>query len=190
MDLKLFVSIFSLIFIAELPDKTALAGIVLATRHRPFAVFLGSSAAFLIQSAVAILFGSVIGLLPVHWVHFGAGILFLFFAVAMARSKPEVEEKALDENGESKFWKDTSLAFMTVFVAEWGDLTQLATATLAAKYRQHWTVFSAATLALWTVSAIGVAVGHHSRKVLHPNALKWVAVIAFTGVGLWLLFKS
>lgn len=190
MEFKLFASIFSLIFIAELPDKTAFASVVLATRHRPLAVFLGAAAAFVIQSAIAVLFGSVIALLPAHWVHHGAGVLFLIFAVAMIRSKSDDDDVDTDEDGEWKFWKDVSASFMAVFIAEWGDLTQLATATLAAKYRSPWTVFASATLALWAVAAIGVAVGHHSRKAIHPDALKWVAAAAFAGVGLWLLLSG
>lgn len=189
MDSKLFLSTFILIFIAELPDKTAFASLLLATKHKPLAVFLGAAAAFVIQSIVAVLFGSAVGYLPANLVHRGAGILFLVFAITMALRKMDVDKNEKDDGGEIKFWTDAGIAFMTIFVAEWGDLTQLATATLVAKYRSPGTVFVAATLALWAVSGLGVFIGYHSRKAFNPIVLKWVATVAFTMVGIWLLVR-
>ena len=82
------------------------------------------------------------------------------------------------------------MAFMAIFIAEWGDLTQLATATLAARCHSPWTIFTSATLALWSVTGIGVIVGYQSRKMLNPTVLKWVATLAFAGVGVWFLTKG
>jgi len=62
--LGLAFTVFTVIFLLELPDKTALAALLLATRHRPLPVFLGAAAAFVIQSMVAVLAGSLLGLLP------------------------------------------------------------------------------------------------------------------------------
>src|SRR6516225_6630302 len=82
-DWALFFSTFALIFLAELPDKTAVAVLIMASQRHPFAVFLGVCGAYLVQNVVAILAGSLLTLLPHRSVHVGAGILFLAFAVWM-----------------------------------------------------------------------------------------------------------
>ena len=103
IDWPLFFSTFGLIFLAELPDKTAFACLLMGARNHPAAVFLGVAAAFAIQSLVAILAGDVISLAPQKWVHLGAGLLFVVFAVLLWREKDE----GVDESKQSKqkFWK-------------------------------------------------------------------------------------
>src|SRR5947209_16078713 len=79
----LFATVFGVIFLAELPDKTALAALVLATRHRPLPVFLGASLALTVQSVIAVACGALLSKLPSQWVHIGSGLLFLVCAVLM-----------------------------------------------------------------------------------------------------------
>lgn len=191
MELNLFISTFALIFVAELPDKTAFAALFLATCHDPFAVFLGASAAFVIQSFVAVAFGSLLNLLPPPIVHITAGILFLVFAVMMwTRKQPDSEEVDCSIQGKSmQFSKSVTTAFMTIFIAEWGDLTQLATATLASKYHAPLTIFTSATLALWTVTAIGVVIGSRAKHLINPLLLQKTAASAFGVVGIFFLVK-
>lgn len=191
MDLSLFVSTFTLIFVAELPDKTAFAALFLATCHDPFAVFLGAAAAFVIQSAVAVACGSLLSLLPPQWVHLTAGILFLVFAVMMWRRKDSGTEKPdCAPEKTARFSQSVGTAFMTIFIAEWGDLTQLATAALVAKAQAPFTIFTAATLALWTVTAIGVIVGSQMKDRIQPQLLQRVAASAFAVVGIGMLVKA
>jgi putative Ca2+/H+ antiporter (TMEM165/GDT1 family) len=191
MELDLFISTFALIFVAELPDKTAFAALFLATCHHPFAVFLGAAGAFVIQSLVAVAFGSLLSLLPSTFVHLAAGILFLIFAVIMWRKEePDADEVDCPEKGKAnRFSKSIATAFMTIFIAEWGDLTQLATATLAAKYHAPVTIFSASTLALWMVAGIGVLVGCQVKNLINPKLLQRTAASAFAIVGIVLLVK-
>jgi putative Ca2+/H+ antiporter (TMEM165/GDT1 family) len=85
VDPTLLLSVFAIIFVAELPDKTSLASLLLATRHKPLPVFLGASLALTVQSAVAVAFGHVLSLLPAKPVHIVAGLLFVGCAVAMWR---------------------------------------------------------------------------------------------------------
>src|SRR4029077_4997356 len=88
--LTLAAYVFGVIFVAELPDKTALAALVLATRFRPFPVFLGASLALTVQSVVAVAAGSLVSLLPPRPVHVGAGIVFLLSSIFMwVRAEPE-----------------------------------------------------------------------------------------------------
>src|SRR5580698_3608883 len=152
-DYRLFFSVFAVIFVAELPDKTALASLVLATRHRAVPVFLGAALALTVQSLIAVVAGRLFALLPVKAVHVGAGILFLVSAIVMWRRKDEAES-APEDGGPSQlgFLRALWLVFGVVFVAEWGDLTQIATAGFAARYHAPVTVFSAATAALWAVA--------------------------------------
>ena len=170
--LQTFLSVFGVIFVAELPDKTALAALMLATKYRPLPVFLGAALALTVQSLVAVGAGGLVSLLPARPVHVGAGILFLVFAWLMWRRKQEGEEGEGDgatARGVS-FWRATAAVFGVVFVAEWGDLTQLGTAALAARYAQPVTVFCAATLALWCVTALAVVLGNRAGKLARPGA--------------------
>ncbi|MBP5971948.1 TMEM165/GDT1 family protein [Brasilonema sp. CT11] len=192
MELSLFVSTFALIFVAELPDKTAFAALFLATSHNPFAVFLGAAAAFVIQSVVAVACGSLLSLLPPQFVHITAGILFLVFAVMMwCRKDSQTEKPQSEPKGKTiQFYKSVAAAFMTIFIAEWGDLTQLATATLVAKYQSPLTIFTSATLALWAVAAIGVIVGSQLKHRIQPQLLQRVAASAFAVVGISMLIRA
>jgi Ca2+/H+ antiporter, TMEM165/GDT1 family len=145
---RLFFSIFAVIFVAELPDKTTLASLVLATRHRALPVLLGACGALAAQSLIAVAAGSLLALLPERIVHIGSGVLFLVSAVTMwVRHEDDAQVK--DKPEAVTFGKSLWLAFGVVFVAEWGDLTQIATAGFAARLKQPVLVFAAATTALW-----------------------------------------
>jgi putative Ca2+/H+ antiporter (TMEM165/GDT1 family) len=171
-------TVFTVIFLLELPDKTALAALLLATRHRPLPVFLGATAAFVVQSAVAVAAGSLLSLLPREPIRIGAGILFLGMAALLVRRnlrKDEADEERAVEQEEVRHRRPFMTAFSVVFVAEWGDLTQLATAALQARYQQPVVVFVAATLALWAVSAIAVALGNRLGAWIPERPLQFAA---------------
>ena len=179
---NLFLTVFGVIFVAELPDKTALAALVLATRHRAAPVFLGTALALTVQSLVAVGAGQLLSLLPARPVHIGAGVLFVVSAVVMWRRKSDDDEDAKNAEG-AGFWKTLWTVFVVVFIAEWGDLTQLATAALAARYHAPVTVFVGSTLALWAVSAIAVFIGNRAGKLLNPETTKKVAAVLFAAIG-------
>jgi len=185
-DWALFFSTFAVIFLAELPDKTAVAVLIMASQRHPFGVYLGVCAAYLVQNIVAILAGSLLMLLPPKYVHMGAGVLFLGFGLWMWFHKEKKEKKSkVKSNGH--FGKTVWAAFGVIFIAEWGDLTQLATATQVAATGHPATVFLASTAALWTASGLFVLVGHHSKKFIQPQVLQNVAAVAFALIGLLLL---
>ena len=184
----LFASVFVLIFLAELPDKTFFATVLLAARRRPLAVFLGAAGAFAVQSLVAVAFGGVLSLLPARAVRVGAGLMFLGFAWAMwTREKEGLHVE--DAGGGAGFARDMAASFAVIFVAEWGDLTQLATAALAAKHGRPLTVFLAATAALWCVTALAAAAGHHLKRRFDPRRLEKAAAVVFAAVGLYFLLR-
>ena len=189
-DPALFASVFVLIFLAELPDKTALATVLLAARRKPLAVFVGAAAAFVVQSLVAVAFGGALSLLPPRYVRIGAGLMFLGFAWAMWTRKPVEDDAADDEDaGGAGFMSAAAASFAVIFIAEWGDLTQLATAALAAKHGRPLTVFLAATAALWCVTALAVLAGHHLKNRFDPRRLERAAAVLFALVGFYFLLK-
>jgi len=171
-------TVFTVIFLLELPDKTALAALLLATRLRPLPVLLGAAAAFVIQSAVAVAAGSLLSLLPREPIRIGAGLLFLGMAALLIRRnlrKDEADEARVVEQEEARHRRPFVTAFSVVFLAEWGDLTQLATAALQARYQQPVIVFVAATLALWAVSAIAVVLGNRLGAWVPERPLQFAA---------------
>lgn len=186
-----FFSVFGVIFVAELPDKTALAALVLATRHKALPVFLGTALALTVQSVVAVAAGGLLSLLPARPVHVGAGLLFLVSAVVMWRRQADDDE---DEAGPGHhahhpptFLRSFGTVFGVVFIAEWGDLTQLGTAALAARYKSPLAVFGGATLALWGVAGLAVFVGNRAGKLLDPELTKRVAAVIFGLLGIALV---
>ena len=185
----LFFSVFGVIFVAELPDKTALAALVLATRHRPLPVLIGAAAALTIQSLVAVAAGQLVSLLPPRPVHVLAGCLFLVSAALMWRRNEGTAQNAREKDGQASFSRSAWVVFAVVFIAEWGDLTQLATAALAARYPSPYIVFGGATLALWAVSGLAVLVGHRAGKLLDPHLTKRLAAVLFALIGSALLAR-
>lgn len=192
-ELKLAAYVFGVIFVAELPDKTALAALVLATRHKPLPVFLGTSLALAVQSAVAVAAGSLFSLLPARAVHIGAGVVFLASSVFMWIRKGDSEQKLEGGNARDKtrhppsFWRAFGTVFGVVFIAEWGDLTQFATAAFAAKERAPLVVFVASTLALSAVAGIAVGIGNRAARVLDPTLTQRVAAVMFAAIGVALV---
>jgi putative Ca2+/H+ antiporter (TMEM165/GDT1 family) len=186
--LQLFATVFAVIFVAELPDKTALAAVVLATRHKPLPVFLGAALALTVQSIVAVAAGGILALLPPRPVHIGAGVLFLVSAVVMwRRNEDEKEAEAKTEATPPTFMRALASTFVVIFIAEWGDLTQLGTAALAARYRSPFVVLAAATLALWAVAGLAVLVGNRAGALLNPEMTKKIAAGVFVLLGIALV---
>ena len=81
--------------------------------------------------------------------------------------------------------------FGTVFLAELGDKTQLATLLFAAKGENpKWTVFAAASLALVATSALGVLAGTAISQHVSPKVLSWLAGLGFIAIGIWTLSRA
>ena len=184
--LKLVLTVYGIVFVAELPDKTALAALVLATRHKPVPVFIGSALALAVQSLVAVAAGQLLTLLPARPVHIVAGVVFLISAIVMWVRHDEAEGE-LDDSKMNGFWASTWAVFGVVFIAEWGDLTQLATGALAARYAAPVAVFVGATAALWSVAAIAAFVGNRASKLLSASLVQKIAAGLFAAIGVALI---
>ena len=164
---------------------------MLATHYEPLPVFVGSALALTVQSAVAVAAGAVLSTLPSRPVHAGAGLLLLLSAVLMwqRRAGDGSEHRRAQAAAETPpgFLGALGAVFLVVFIAEWGDLTQLGTAALAARYGDPLTVFCGATMALWAVTALAVLVGNRAGKLLDPERTKKIAAAVFALIGLSLL---
>ena len=117
--------------------------------------------------------------------------MFLVFAIVMWVRQEVAEERVDLKSREKKenFLNTAYSSFVVIFLAEWGDLTQLSTAALAAKYNSPVTLFAAATLALWAVTSLVILIGHRAKTLIHPRFLKQIASIAFAIVGIVLLVE-
>ncbi|QHC21313.1 TMEM165/GDT1 family protein [Streptomyces sp. GS7] len=166
--------VFGVIFLAELPDKTALASLMLGTRYRASYVFAGVAAAFLVHVVLAIAAGSVLTLLPHRIVQGVVGVLFLAGAAVLLFRKDDDEEDVV-KPADQGFWKVSGAGFMMILVAEFGDLTQIMTANLAARYNDPVSVGIGAVLGLWAVAGLGILGG---RTLMKRVPLRLITKIA------------
>ncbi|MGV9253983.1 TMEM165/GDT1 family protein [Streptomyces sp. NPDC003697] len=189
ISLSVLALAFGLVFLAELPDKTALTGLVLGTRYRASYVFAGVAAAFLVHVVLAVAAGSVLTLLPQRIVHALTGVLFLGGAAMLLLHKGDGEEETRTPQGQS-FWKVAGTGFMLILVAEFGDLTQIMTANLAARYDSPLSVGLGAVLGLWAVAAIGIVGGKALMKRVPLGLITKIAALLMTALGVWSLYEA
>ncbi|MFI1070281.1 TMEM165/GDT1 family protein [Streptomyces puniciscabiei] len=181
--------VFGVIFLAELPDKTALAGLVLGTRYRASHVFAGVAAAFLLHVVLAVAAGSVLTLLPQQIVHALTGVLFLGGAAMLLLKKDEDEEE-IRKPADQSFWRVAGTGFTLILVAEFGDLTQIMTANLAARYDDPVSVGLGAVLGLWAVAGLGIVGGKALMKRVPLRLITQIAALLMLALGAWSLYEA
>jgi putative Ca2+/H+ antiporter (TMEM165/GDT1 family) len=182
-------TVFGLIFVAELPDKTMIATLIMGSRYRPVLVWTGATMAFAVHASIAVAVGQLIQLLPHRWVEAVTALLFAGGAVYLLF----VPEKEQEEEGEQE--ADTArqgartvgTAFLVIFVGEFGDLTQILTANLAAKYHEPAAVFIGAFAALTTVAAIGAFGGRALLRFLPLAIIRKAGGVLLAGFAVYTL---
>jgi Ca2+/H+ antiporter, TMEM165/GDT1 family len=180
MDLVVIALTFAAIFVVELPDKTFLATLVLSTRYRPVLVWIGVGLAFTVQTLVAVLLGHAVSFLPEDLVRAAAALMFLIGAVLLFREGRSHHQASEDEAEFAAKAKDVHGAkviltcFLILFAAEWGDLSQLLTISLVAKYEEPVSVFIGALGALLAVSGLAVVSGRALLKRISLHALHYL----------------
>lgn len=147
------------IFLAELPDKSLLASLVLATRFRARWVWIGVSAAFLIHATLAVLAGGLLTLAPRRLVETVVAVLLATGAVLLLRPQREEQVEVPVLTGGRGAWPAMATSFGLVFVGEFGDVTQLATANLAARYEDPLSVGVGAAVGLLVAAGLAVRLG-------------------------------
>jgi Ca2+/H+ antiporter, TMEM165/GDT1 family len=177
LNLAIVAAVFPIIFIGELPDKTMFASLVLSTRGKPFSVWLGAAAAFTVHVVIATTIGVALFHLIPHRILDGVvAVMFLIGAVLALReaTKEEEEEEELVARESVSGRRVLTTSFIVIFLAEWGDLTQILTANLAAHYHSPLSVAVGAALALWAVAGLAVIGGQSLLRLINIRTVRLV----------------
>ncbi|MFM1917589.1 MAG: hypothetical protein RJB01_1104 [Actinomycetota bacterium] len=202
LDFPTILTTFALILPAEFPDKTFIATLVLATRFPRRAVWLGVAAAFAVQTAIAVAAGGLLALAPQRLV---LGITFILFTIGAfilikgglasrsserAREQAELDEVERDERithlpARPSFGMVFVTSFGVLFAAEWGDLSQLLTAGMAARTSMPLSVFLGSWLALITVAAAATMLGGYLSDRIPIWRIRLVSGAIVSALGVW-----
>jgi Ca2+/H+ antiporter, TMEM165/GDT1 family len=175
-------AVFPVIFIGELPDKTMMASLVMATRGRPFAVWSGAAAAFLIHVVIATTIGvALFRVLPSQVLDAVVAVMFIGGGIYALREATKDEEELIDK--ETRSHRVVTTSFIVIFVAEWGDLTQILTANLAAHYHSGVSVAVGAVAALWAVAALAVIGGQGLLRFVNVATIRQVTAVVLFALG-------
>jgi putative Ca2+/H+ antiporter (TMEM165/GDT1 family) len=159
---------FLLIALAEFGDKSQLVCMTLAARHRGLPVVLGAVTAFAFLNLLAVLFGAAVAAWLPEWVvTIAVAVLFAAFGINALRYREASDDEEIEEKpGHGVF----ATTFLLIFLAEFGDKTQIAVAGLGSTAAGT-AVWLGATLALATTSLLGVYAG---RRFLNRLPLLWI----------------
>jgi Ca2+/H+ antiporter, TMEM165/GDT1 family len=185
MDFAVIAISFGAIFIVELPDKTFIAALVLSTRYRPLAVWIGVGLAFGVQTLVAVTAGALATLLPDVVIKSLALAIFLIGAVVLFKTAPGADagEKETEQEFEAKagehrsFFSAMVASFLVLFAAEWGDLSQLLTISLVARFHDRVDVYIGAWAALLAVSGLAVIAGRVLLRYMKLSLLHYIGAV-------------
>jgi Ca2+/H+ antiporter, TMEM165/GDT1 family len=193
MNLGVFLGIFALIFVIELPDKSFLATIIMAAKARPTSVLLGACTALVVQMALAVEVGRLLTLFPVNVknlivaLFFLGGAAYLLFVPEQSEEKKGASVSAREMAGSR--WREITTAFTIIFISEFGDLTQIQAANLSARTHQPLEVFLASSLALVSLSCIGVFGGQMLVKRVPLAKIRLFGGLVFAGLGVYTLVR-
>jgi Ca2+/H+ antiporter, TMEM165/GDT1 family len=192
VQLSVVLAVYPIIFLGELPDKTMFASLVMSTRGRPGVVWVGAAVAFLVHVVIATTFGVVLfRLLPQRALEAFVAAMFLAGAVlALREAAKERSEERLIQREAASHRRIALTAFLVIFVAEWGDLTQILTANLAAHYHDALSVGVGALLALWTVAGLAVVSGQSLLRVVNIATVRIVTAVVLTGLAGWAAWEA
>ena len=192
MNLAVAVAVYPLIFLGELPDKTMFASLVMSTRGRPLAVWLGAAGAFAIHVVIATTIGvALFHVLPHQALDAFVAALFLGGAIlALREAAKERREEALVEKEAASHRRVVVTAFVVIFIAEWGDITQILMANLAAHYHDALSVGLGGLLALWTVAALAVVSGQSLLRFVNIATVRIVTAVVLFGLAGWAAWEA
>jgi putative Ca2+/H+ antiporter (TMEM165/GDT1 family) len=194
MNAGLIPLVFGLILLAELPDKSMFASLVLGTRFRASWVFAGVMSAFVVHVVIAVTAGSLISLLPRKPVDIAVTLMFLAGAALLWRTAAAdhgvdgAEENATDRSlitprGEPGFPAVFLTSFGVIFVGEWGDITQLLTANLAARYSDPIAVGLGAGLGLGAAALLAITAGRRLLRHVSSRVLQRIGAVVLLCLG-------
>jgi putative Ca2+/H+ antiporter (TMEM165/GDT1 family) len=192
VQLAVVVAVFPIIFLGELPDKTMFASLVMSTRGRPAIVWLGAAGAFAVHVVIATTVGvALFHLLPARVLQSLVAAMFLAGAfLALREAAKERREQELVEREVASHRRIALTAFLVIFLAEWGDLTQILTANLAAHYHDALSVGVGAVLALWAVAGLAVVGGQSLLRVVNISTVRIATAVVLTGLAGWAAWEA
>jgi Ca2+/H+ antiporter, TMEM165/GDT1 family len=184
VHIAIIAAVFPIIFVGELPDKTMFASLVMSTRGNPLAVWLGAAGAFLVHVVIATTIGVALFHVVPHRVLEGiVAVMFVVGAVlAIREARKEQEEEAIVAKEVASDRRVITTSFLVIFLAEWGDLTQILTANLAAHYHSPVSVGVGAVAALWAVAGLAVIGGQSLLRVINIKTVRIVTAVVLFGL--------
>lgn len=198
MDLAVLAITYASIFVVELPDKTFIAALVLSTRYRPLAVWIGVGLAFLVQTLLAVTAGALVdNFVPEIAVRIFTLVVFLAGAVLLFREAPKAaseqieqeEEYAARTTAERHGLRAVITSFLVLFAAEWGDLSQLLTINFVTRFHDRLSVFLGAWGALLTVSGLACLAGRVLLQHLRLAVLHYIGAAVCLTLAVWTIVE-
>ncbi len=189
-----FLAVAAAMLLLELPDKTMIATIVMAARSRPLPVASGASAAFVVQMAIAVTAGGLVTLLPTRAREIVVTVLFLGGALYLLISRGEAAEAAGEAEGVRErrdgALREAATAFGVIFLAEFGDLTQVQALTFTAHTHSPVGVFLASSIALVAVAFAGAYGGRALERRVPLTRIRRLGGLVFLGFGIYSLVQA
>ena len=168
--------VFGTVLVAELPDNSGLASLVLGTRYRAGGVIAGAFAAFAVHVVLAVTCGSLLSLLPHRIVQIAVAVVFLVGAVLLLRADDDDDDDEIRLKADATgFWAVAATSFVVILLAELGDLSDIVIANLAARYHDPVAVGIGSVLGLWAVVVLAIVGGRGLQRIL---PLKWITRLA------------
>jgi Ca2+/H+ antiporter, TMEM165/GDT1 family len=189
VSLTVVAVVFALVAVAELPDKTMIATVVMGSRSRPVLVWIGASCAFAVHVALAVIAGRLLLLLPHRIVETVITVLFVIGAGYLLF----VPEKKEEEKGEGEGEGETARAgvgvvlgaFTVILVGEFGDLTQILILNLVGRYHQPAAVFIGSLAALVGIAALGAFGGRALERLVPVSLIRRIGGVILLGFAAW-----
>ncbi len=183
--IPLFAS-FSMVFLAELGDKTQICTVMLSSKSSAFSIFLGAMSAFFIVNGLSVLLGrELLNFLPQVIISLVAGLIFIFFGLISLLHKNR-ETIFRNTNIKSSFIK----TFLLISLMELGDKTQIASMLLAAQFRNPLMVLAGVMLAFSILTGIGVFLGCKILRFMPERYLKIGSSAVFIALGALIIFEA
>ena len=212
MNLGIAATTFALVVPAELPDKTFISCVVVASRFRAVPVWIGAASALIVQAALAVVAGRLLDLLPHRAVEAVVAALFLGGAAYLLFVSEKEEFRRGEEIAEHEHveavgadgavaggaagtaalmpaWRMSISTFGIIALAEFGDITQVLLANLSARYRDPLSVFAGAVVGFTLVSLAGVLGGRLLTRYVPLALVRRLSGFALLGFGIYSLVR-
>lgn len=182
----IFLNAFTMVFFAEMGDKTQILAMSLAAKYPLKKVITGIAIGVLANHSLAVALGYFLGrVLPMDIIGVLAGALFVFFG--LMSFKVEEEEEEADRPMKFSVVGTIAVAF---FIGELGDKTQITATALATQFASPLVVLAGTFTAMMATAAIGIAIGLLLGKNLPEMLIKVVSGFVFVGFGTQKLMQT